>query len=101
MGNRSRYIAAAGIAVGAVGARRIVRRRRLGQAATDFVDMLMPSVAENAPASTMPVQADEAHAPGHQHLLIDERTAVEAEPSGAQSRPFTKRFHGLRHPGRQ
>ena len=100
MGNRSKFVAVTA-AAGAVGltASRARRRARLEHAAEGIVDAIMPSVAENAPPKPAPV-ADEAHAPGHQHL---HPTAVIEEESTAprlRERPWTKQAHGLRHPDR-
>ncbi len=99
MGNRSRYVAVAGIAAGAIGVRRLARtkrRSRLGQAAADFVDTVMPSVARDAPPTTPPVAADEAHAPGHQHLVVDEHVLEEAAPPIVRSRPLRRRHQQSR-----
>ena len=99
MGNRSKFVAVT--AAGAVGltALRARRRARLEHAAEGIVDAIMPSVLDNVPSKPAPI-ADEAHAPGHQHL---QRTpAIEDEPSvpHLRERPWTKHAHGLRHPGR-
>lgn len=75
MGNRSKFVAMTATA-GAFGLTvwQSRRRRRHG-----------------------PVAADDAHAPGHQHLP----PAAEQVPTPQlRERPWTKHDHGLRHPGR-
>ena len=97
MGNRSKFVAATATA-GIVGLAALRKRRhaRLERAAEGIVGTIMPSVADNLPPEPGAI-ADEAHAPGHQHL-----PPAPDEPSipPLRSRPWTKRRHGLVHPGR-
>ena len=98
MGNRSKFFAASATA-GAAGLAVLRARRhaRLEHAAEGIADAIMPSIADNRPPEPEPV-ADEAHAPGHQHLgpIEDDDSPVPR----LRERPWTKHFHGFRHPGR-
>lgn len=76
MGARSRYVAASAATVGAVLAAR--RRARLRRAAEGVRDAILPTHVVDLPYEEG--RADEAHAPGHQHL---------EEPAG---QPFPGRF---------
>ncbi len=100
MGNRSRFVTAtAGSAAIAVGAMvRARRRSRVAQATEGFAESIMPTPTPRA-SSSGPV-ADEAHAPGHQHLHLGERELNEPRPKSTRVRPFAKHRHGMRHPGR-
>lgn len=100
MGNRSKFVAVTA-AAGALGlnALRARRRARLGHAAAGIVDAIMPSVAAEAPSIPAPT-ADEAHAPGHQHLHRTAATEEDPTAPRLRGRPWTKHAHGLRHPGR-
>ena len=103
MGNRSRYVAVSAAAVGVVGVRalqRARRRARLGRAAEGIVDAIMPSVEAEAPSTTPVPVADEAHAPGHQHVWMTAGILEESAPPPVRERPFAKHRHGLRHPGK-
>ncbi len=103
MGNRSRYVAVSAAAVGVVGIRalrRARRRARLGVAAEGIVDAVMPSVEDEAPSTTPVPVADEAHAPGHQHMRMTADVVEETAPPPVRERPFAKHRHGLRHPGK-
>jgi hypothetical protein len=103
MGNRSRYVAVSSAAVGVVGVRawrRARRRARLGRAAEGIVDAVMPSVEAEAPSTTPVPIADEAHAPGHQHMPMTAGVLEERAPPPVRERPFAKHRHGLRHPGK-
>ena len=98
MGNRSKFVAVTATA-GAVGlaALRAQRHARLEHAAEGIADAIMPSVADNIPPEPEPI-ADEAHAPGHQHM-----TPVEADPPPVgrlRKRPWLKNHGGLRYRGR-
>jgi len=100
MGNRSKFVAVTA-AAGALGlnALRARRRARLEHAAEGIVDAIMPSVADDAPSKPAPT-ADEAHAPGHQHLHRTAATEEDPTAPRLRGRPWTKHAHGLRHPGR-
>ena len=102
MGSRSRYVAVGSAAAGIAGVRTLMRARRrarLRQASEGFVDAVMPSVGNEVPSAAPTAVADEAHAPGHQHLPLTGEVREEPTPSTARSRPFAKHRHGLRHPG--
>lgn len=96
MGNRSKFVAVTAAAIGLAGLR-ARRRARLEPAAEGIVDAIMPSVLDDLPPKAAPI-ADDAHAPGHQHLA-----PIEDEPPPVprlRERPWTKHYHGFRHPGR-
>lgn len=93
MGNRSRYLAAtAAVAGGALAAR---RRARLRRAAEGIRDTILPTHVTDLPSDREP-GADEAHAPGHQHLPIVD--VDERGPERLRGRPWTKHAHGMGHP---
>jgi hypothetical protein len=103
MGNRSRYVVIGSATAGLAGVRALVRARRrarLRHAAVGFVDAVMPSVGDEVPSAAPTAIADEAHAPGHQHLTLTADMREERAPSRVRSRPFAKNRHGLRHPGK-
>jgi hypothetical protein len=103
MGNRSRYVAVSSAAVGVVGVRawrRARRRARLGRAAEGIADAVMPSVEAETPSTTPVPVADDAHAPGHQHMRMTAGVLEEPAPPPVRERPFAKHRHGLRHPGK-
>ena len=98
MGNRSKFVAVTATA-GAVGlaALRAKRHARLEHAAEGIADAITPSVADNIPSEPEPI-ADEAHAPGHQHMA-----PVKADASPVprlRERPWMKSHRGLRCSGR-
>jgi hypothetical protein len=94
MGNRSKFVAVTASAVGA-GALVARRRARLRHMAEGIRDTVLPTHVMDLPTDRPP-GADEAHAPGHQHLPSDdvERRA----PRRLRGRPWTKHAHGMRHP---
>jgi hypothetical protein len=102
MGNRSRYVVVGSAAAGVAGAAlvRARRRARLRHAAEGIGEAIMPSVGEEAPATTPVAAGDESHAPGHRHLEIGPDVREEPAPPPVQERPFAKQRHGLRHPGK-
>ena len=103
MGNRSRFAAAAGVAVGAAALRAVARARRrarLRAAAEGIADAIMPTVAAEVPTTEPVPVGDEAHAPGHSHLPLTGDLRIEPLPAPVLQRPFAKQRHGLRHPGR-
>ncbi len=102
MGNRSRYVVVGSAAAGLAGAAlvRARRRARFGHAAEGFVDAIMPSVGEEASATTPVFAGDEAHAPGHRHLEIGAEAREEPAPPPVRERPFAKHRRGMRHPGK-
>jgi hypothetical protein len=60
----------------------------------------MPSVGGDIPSAAPTANADEAHAPSHQHLPLIAEVREEPAPSTVRSRPFAKHRRGLRHPGK-
>lgn len=94
MGNRSRFVAmtAGGVGAGALIARRRARLRRMAEGIRDTI---LPTHIMDL-ESERPRGGDEAHAPGHQHLPIE--NVEERAPRPQRSRPWTKRAHGMRHP---
>ena len=102
MGNRSRFVVLTGVAAGVAGVRAVQRARRharLRQAVEEIAEELVPPVERVAPPFPMPT-ADAAHAPGHRHLEATSDVRIPPERRGVQERPFAKRRHGLRHPGK-
>jgi hypothetical protein len=100
MGNRSKFVTGAAAVTGMLGVRRVRgarRRARLNAAADGIQESILPT---HVPPSTEPLpSADVAHAPGHTHLAP--AAAADAHAADrAVHRPWTKRYHGLRHPGR-
>lgn len=102
MGNRSRFLAVAVGSAAAIGTLARARRRaRVVSAGEGFVEDIMPSVLQEAPSTAPPVPtADEAHAPGHQHLHRRGTDTDGPVPRPMRVRPFAKHRHGLRQPGR-
>lgn len=102
MSRRRRAMLVAGATAGVVGyraVRRARRRERLRQAGEGIEDVLGPPPLGD---SWMPPTsvADEAHAPGHQHLQVPQEVREQRPPAAVHERPFAKHRHGLRHPGR-
>lgn len=94
MGNRSKYLAVSAAAGAAVVAAR--RRARLHHAVEGIQDAILPThVVADLPSDRDP-GADEAHAPGHQHLPA--RATDEPAPVRLRGRPWTKHAHGMTHP---
>lgn len=83
MGNRSRYVAAGTAA--ALGTAYLARRRLLQRAAEGVEASIMPSRVTPPEEGA---QADEAHAPGHRHLVVDR---------GAHRRRWTRPIRKQRH----
>lgn len=92
MGNRSRYVAVTAAAASAALAS-ARRRARLRRAADGVREAILPSHVVDLPTESRP-GADEAHAPGHQHLGSPEVQRTK-EPAG--KRPWTLLAHGKRH----
>jgi hypothetical protein len=92
MRSRTRNLAITAGAAGALAAR---RRARLRRAAAGIRDAVLPTHRTDLPSDRQP-GADEAHAPGHQHLPI--AATDEPEPRRLRGRPWTKHGHGMRHP---
>jgi hypothetical protein len=57
-------------------------------------------VTSETPSAAPTPTADNAHAPGHQHLPWTTAISDQPEPSPVRERPFAKHRRGLRHPGR-
>ena len=99
MGNRSRFPTSR-----AGRGRNHAHASRLGEAAEDVVETLMPSVAADAPApANRPKTDDDLHASGHRHTgptaAPTTVRAVEARPRDATWRAWaTKHMHSLRRP---
>ena len=93
MGNRSRYAAVtAAAATAAVMSAR--RNARLRQVAEGIRESILPSHVVELPTDTAP-GADEAHAPGHQHL----RRAAGGAPAKERARGqrMARYAKGMRH----
>jgi hypothetical protein len=102
MGNRSKVVmgaaAAGGAGAGIRAVRRARRRARLRAAAEGIQGTILPT--HTPPGVEQEPMADESHAPGHQHTLPPGPSDANATPDRPTRRPWTKRHHGLRHPGR-
>jgi len=102
MGNRSRFVVGAaavtGAGIGIQAVRRARRRARLRAMAEGIQDSILPT--HTPPGIEEQPKADESHAPGHKHLGPPVRADAGAMPDRPIQRPFTKHYHGLRHPGR-
>lgn len=92
MGNRSKYLAVTAAAAG--GALVARRRARLRRAAEGIRDSILPTHV--GPTAEQDLGIDEAHAPGHQHLVASE--ADERGPRPLPGRPWRKHGHGMSHP---
>lgn len=93
MGNRSKYLAVGAAAGAALVAAR--RRARLHGAAEGIQDSILPThVLADLPSDRV-LDADEAHAGGHQHLASD---VGEPPPPAVRGRPWRKHAHGMTHP---
>ena len=88
MGNRSKF-AAVTAAAGALGlnALRARRHARLEHTVEGIVSAIKPSGAADAPSKPAPT-ADEAHAPGHQHLHRAANTEEASTASRLRGRPW-------------
>jgi len=93
MGNRSKYVAVTAAAIGAAVAAK--RRARWRAAADGIQDAIMPTHVIESPTDPEPL-ADEAHAPGHEHLPAPD--GGEPGPAPLRGRPWTKHAHGMGHP---
>lgn len=89
--------AAAGSAIAVGTVARLRRRARLRAAGRGFVEDVMPSILEPTRSAD---GLDEAHAPGHRHLVRRRAVNDGAGTLPVGTRPFAKHRHGLRHPGR-
>ena len=93
MGNRSKFLAVgAAAAGGALVARRRARMRRVAEGIRDAI---LPTHVDDLSTDARPT-ADDAHAPGHQHMPMPD--ADERGPEPLPDRPWTKHAHGMRHP---
>lgn len=104
MGKQSRLAAVLGATAGVVGVRamrRSRRRARLRDAASEAVDRLTQGITDASLSTSLTPPSDEAHAPGHRHLLLTSDVREEHAPPPVRERPFAKHHHGLRHPGKR
>ncbi len=93
MGNRSKYLAVT--AAAAAGSALVARRRaRLHHMAEGIRDTILPTHVD--PSAAPEPGVDEAHAPGHQHVLLVDTEA--RAPRALPGRPWTKHGHGMPHP---
>jgi len=100
MGNRSKYVVVGSVAA-ALGTHAVVRARRrarLGRAARGFGDSVMPSVGARVSTASPTLTADEAHAPGHQHMPPE--PLEELAPWEIRQRVFATQRQGGRHPSK-
>ena len=102
MGDRNRFVGrrrgAAAIARAAA-----TRARRLARTSgtTTQTSQAGTAPADEEPSTAARLIPDEAHAVGHSHVHPAETTLHEPEPTPVFERPFSKRAHGLRYPGRR